>query len=473
MINKILVYFNQLTKAEYDAKIDNNELSSKSIVFVNEPRMIYTHGKEYDGRQLENSDITGDLQGLLDAIERLDGRVSALEGDTLQDINITNLSDGDILIYNDEQGKWVNIPSGNFVTLNTTQENITGEKTFRNNLNADAFVKTEGEWLQTGTEGNDYILLAGGGVILMNSMIDTIVQEILEQIQIPTPVNRTMTISNTNEHVRYYVRDYDASTYENPYAYHTGNKTYTIKDSDNSIRVYVMCDEGYTVTSIGGQPVSNIDGYNVATIPVTDGATITIVSEETATTKSAVNISCGQGGSITAGGTTITSAQPGQVEVNNGSSLILTFTPNSGKVIDTLTVNDIPVTVTGNTYTISNISADTTVVVTWKDQQVTPPTTYTVRYGFAGDSITNIDNIPQNISVTQQSFKTESYTSTATSTEQYWYIAIPTSWTEPTVQYKRGLGPLTIERVNIDNTQYNVYRVTTPHIAGEYTFIIR
>lgn len=472
MINKILVYFNQLTKAEYDAKLTNGELSSKSIVFVNEPRMIYTHGKEYDGRQLENSDITGDLQGLLNAIERLDGRVSALEGDTLQDINITNLRDGDILIYDDTQSKWVNAPSGNFVTLDTAQE-ITGTKTFKDvikiknddndnqvvnisydgsstsidsDLYADEFIKSGDTWLN-GHDKNDYILLAGGEVMLIQDILDLINPPATTFTVNIECVNKGTVVGETRRTVQY------GGSVEIQFQPYQNNSLTNIYKNGTAI---IPLQNPYVVSNI----TSNLTIQAIFT------------NNPTETTTQQVSIACGQGGSIAAAGTTIASGQTKSISVNDGSSLTLTFTPNTGKVIDTVKVNNQAVTVTGNTYTIPSISADTTVVVTWKDQQVTP-TTYTVRYGFAGDSITNIDNIPQNISVTQQSFKTESYTSTATSTGQYWYIAIPTSWTEPTVQYKRGLGPLTIERVNTDNTQYNVYRVTTPHIAGEYTFIIR
>lgn len=94
----------------------------------------------------------------------------------------------------------------------------------------------------------------------------------------------------------------------------------------------------------------------------------------------------GSGGTISANPTT----------VNHGSSSVVTCSPATGYQINTLTVNGTAVTPVDNQYTITNITANQTVVVTFKKLTYTitvtqatggviTPSTSTVEYG---DSIT-------------------------------------------------------------------------------------
>ena len=59
--------------------------------------------------------------------------------------------------------------------------------------------------------------------------------------------------------------------------------------------------------------------------------------------------------------------------VNEGTSATLTFTPNSGYQVGGVKVDGVAVTVSNNRYTISSITKDTTVEVTF---EAIPPTTY-------------------------------------------------------------------------------------------------
>ena len=81
----------------------------------------------------------------------------------------------------------------------------------------------------------------------------------------------------------------------------------------------------------------------------------------------AITISVGEGGSCNYGG---------EVIVNNGESLTLTFTPHTGYEIDTLTVDGSLVTAS-TSYTISNITTNHTVAVTFKAVE---NRTYTITY---------------------------------------------------------------------------------------------
>jgi len=64
----------------------------------------------------------------------------------------------------------------------------------------------------------------------------------------------------------------------------------------------------------------------------------------------------------------ISPSAPGNVlRVEPGSDKTFTFTPDFGKVIDNVAVNNQPVTVTDSTYTLANIEANHTIVATFKN----------------------------------------------------------------------------------------------------------
>ena len=65
----------------------------------------------------------------------------------------------------------------------------------------------------------------------------------------------------------------------------------------------------------------------------------------------------------------------GAVTVADGGSQTFTFTPDAGYEIDTVTVDGTKVAVTGNSHTITNVTADMSINVTFKEIYVpTPPT---------------------------------------------------------------------------------------------------
>ena len=65
----------------------------------------------------------------------------------------------------------------------------------------------------------------------------------------------------------------------------------------------------------------------------------------------------------------------GEIVVNEGEDKEFTFTADTGYEIDQVTVNDTPVSVTGTSYTITNVSTDTTINVTFK---AIPKPSYTI-----------------------------------------------------------------------------------------------
>ncbi|WKL00975.1 hypothetical protein Q0F98_29360 [Paenibacillus amylolyticus] len=59
---------------------------------------------------------------------------------------------------------------------------------------------------------------------------------------------------------------------------------------------------------------------------------------------------------------------PGDVlRVDRGSNKDITFTPDYGKIVDTVTVDGETVTLSAGTYTFSNIEANHTIHVTFKN----------------------------------------------------------------------------------------------------------
>ena len=101
--------------------------------------------------------------------------------------------------------------------------------------------------------------------------------------------------------------------------------------------------------------------------------------------------------------------------VEEGTSATISFAPDNGYRIASVKVNDTDVTasVTNNQYTISNISANTTVEVTF---EAIPPTTYTLSISATGNgsatySSTAIKNQTKSFTVEEGSSATISFTS--------------------------------------------------------------
>ena len=86
--------------------------------------------------------------------------------------------------------------------------------------------------------------------------------------------------------------------------------------------------------------------------------------EAPATNTRTVTVSAGAGGSVSPSGT---------VNVADGSDKTFTFLPDEGYVIDSVTLNDTPVSITGNSYTLTSITQNHTVHVSFR--QVTPSET--------------------------------------------------------------------------------------------------
>ena len=99
-----------------------------------------------------------------------------------------------------------------------------------------------------------------------------------------------------------------------------------------------------------------------------------------------ITASAGSGGSI---------SPSGAVTVNAGASQQFTATPQSGKEVDTWKVNGAVVQTGGNTYTVTNVQANATVNVSFKE---IPPVQYTLTASAeSGGSISPSGNIAVNV----------------------------------------------------------------------------
>ena len=138
-------------------------------------------------------------------------------------------------------------------------------------------------------------------------------------------------------------------------------------------------DDGYRLSSVkvNDEDVTSLISMNQYTINnITENTTVIVMFSQIPPTKYSLSISASDGGTVSYNGSNITNGTQA-FSVNEGSSATLTFTPSSGYRLASVKVNDMDVTsqVLNNTYTISNISKNTIVVVTF---EVIPVTTYSL-----------------------------------------------------------------------------------------------
>ena len=152
-------------------------------------------------------------------------------------------------------------------------------------------------------------------------------------------------------------------------------KVTNLKLNGTSVNGNVTTVEGqkYLVFAQPGTALPTIEGkkltYTYSTgssLSDTESMTVTVMLSYTATTHS-LSIQSGVGGSVSYDGTTITNKTQ-SFPIAEGSSATITVSPNNGYKLASLVVNGTDVTsgVENNQYTISNITANTTVVVTFK-----------------------------------------------------------------------------------------------------------
>ncbi len=145
-----------------------------------------------------------------------------------------------------------------------------------------------------------------------------------------------------------------------------GTQTFTVNEG-SAVTLTFTCNTGNRLKSV---KVNNTDvtsqvSNNKYTISKISQNTTVVVTFEAITYS--LNISASGSGSISYNGTSIANGTQ-NFSVNEGSSVTLTFTPNSGYRLASVKVNNTDVTsqVSNNQFTISNISKNTTVEVAFQ-----------------------------------------------------------------------------------------------------------
>ncbi len=172
--------------------------------------------------------------------------------------------------------------------------------------------------------------------------------------------------------------------------------SFTVKEG-TSATISFTPDNGYRIKSVkvnnSTVPVSN-NQYTISNITAN-----TTVSVEFEVITYTLSITASGSGSASYSGTTIRS-KTSSFTVNASSSATITFSPDNGYRIKSVKVNNSTVSVSNNQYTISNITANTTVSVEF---EAIPPTTYTL-------SITATGNGSASYNTTTIRGKTTSFT---------------------------------------------------------------
>lgn len=154
---------------------------------------------------------------------------------------------------------------------------------------------------------------------------------------------------------------YDGETIRNE------TRNYTV-NIGTSITVYFHADEGYRLKSLKVNNIS-ISGSQYCTTTINRNTTIEVEYEAIPTTNYTLSITATGNGSVSYDGSTIRS-RTSTFKVNEGANVTLSISPDNGNRLKSVKINDSDVTnnVSNNSYTISNISKDTSVEVEFAEE---------------------------------------------------------------------------------------------------------
>ena len=149
-------------------------------------------------------------------------------------------------------------------------------------------------------------------------------------------------------------------------------------------------DDGYRVASVKENDkdvTSSIVDNQYTVSNISENKTLKVTFEAIPPITYTLSIKASGNGSATYDGTTIKN-KTNTFTVNEGSSATITFSPDNGYRIKSVTVNNSSVSVSNNQYTISSISGNTTVSVEF---EAIPPTTYTLSITASGNGSASYD----------------------------------------------------------------------------------
>jgi len=156
--------------------------------------------------------------------------------------------------------------------------------------------------------------------------------------------------------------------------------SYTV-DEGTSHTLTITPNSSYRVKNVvlnGTDVTSSVENDLYMISDISQDMTVVVMFEEIPPTTYTLAISSSGGGTVSYSGHTINNGTTQYYTVNEGTDYTLNFTPHSGYRLESIVVNgeDVTASVVNNQYTISNISQNTTVNVTFEEIPPTPLSNY-------------------------------------------------------------------------------------------------
>ncbi len=147
-----------------------------------------------------------------------------------------------------------------------------------------------------------------------------------------------------------------------------GSSCEIIVEEGGSLALGITPDEGYEIDTfeVDGTAVDGTS-YTISEISANVSVNVTFKEIIPEVTEYIVRVIVGNGGSANVGGETVSGGATSNFTVEEGGNLVINFVPAEGREIDTLKVGGIVTEITNNEYTLSNVSANVTVMVTFKE----------------------------------------------------------------------------------------------------------
>ena len=165
-------------------------------------------------------------------------------------------------------------------------------------------------------------------------------------------------------------------------------------DAGTNAKISFTPDNGYQIKTVkvnGTNVTSNVSNNSYTISNMNQNISLEVEFEAIPITTYKLSIKATGNGSVTYSGTTIVNKTQ-SFTVNEGASALLTFNPNDGYCVGSVKVNNTDVTsgVVNNRYTISNITANTTVSVAF---EAIPETTYSLSITASGNGSVTYDGM--------------------------------------------------------------------------------
>ena len=150
----------------------------------------------------------------------------------------------------------------------------------------------------------------------------------------------------------------------------SGSQTFVVEEGENATITF-RPDNGYRIGSVrvNNSDVTYLVSNNQYTISyISQNTTVEVTFEEIPVTTYSLSITATGNGSAVFNGTTVKN-QTRSFTLNEGTTATVTFSPDNGNSVSSVKVNgnDVTSQISANRYTINNITANTTLEVTFQE----------------------------------------------------------------------------------------------------------